>query len=161
MIETLNKIRNFSAEARSLDDELIDGRASIVARNIMQIEGRGRSEKYVYRLAGHSPDVPIRSRTEQIVHWLGAAAMENAEASVKARAFFNNVFEYADSRAFIAKQDFWQVWEETGALISSVATKHMSGETGAERLLLTKIQQNVNLMLKMASAEEGVMRRVA
>lgn len=117
MKETLEQINRFYTQARILDAQLIKGRTATAQKNLSEIEGINRSPKYVERLAGKSSDLYRKSRTQQMVQWLGSTTFENLPQMLLVKAFYQQIFEYAENhQSFYVVRDFWTIDEQNACL---------------------------------------------
>lgn len=154
MKESLEAIRKQIEEARVMDAQLVKKRAPYIRKNLAQIEGINRSEKYVYRLAGISPDVYRKSRNEMLVEWFGATAIENPAQALKFKAFWQQIFDFAEKSKIIVERDFWTTEEETDALLSQLRTSVLTGNRSEARNTLVKIIENAEEMLHQLNTHE-------
>jgi hypothetical protein len=186
MLETVKIIQRLRGAARLLDPMLIDGnRATIVGRNLGQIEERGvsRSRLYVHRLAGKSSDVPRKSRTESWVEFIGASAFEQPERFALVREFLTGLVDAADmgnmgglggSIPRFIRRDFWEIDEESSGLMAARRTAYMEGNHARVMELTARIEANerdlaeitrVSLFLGQVNSEQRIVdsgrRRVA
>lgn len=146
MIETLDKIKDLTAEAREFDPVLIgDGRAAIVGRNLGQIEGRDqeRGRVYVHRLAGKSGDVIRKSRTAMHVEWLGATTFEHPPLLALAKEFYEKVFAAAETvKPLIIRRGFWEIDEESECFRAARRTAVVSGDNRRVLELTLALERN-------------------
>lgn len=153
MIEALTAINELKTEARALDAFIIRGRVAPVQKNIQQIEGHYRSDNYVRRLAGLSPDTYRKSRTENAVEWFGATAIESTEHALRMRAFWEMVFDSTPIREPYILPDFWTLDEQCDVLLAKVRRCHVTGDAHEERLLLMHLRGQVDLMLRLVNTQ--------
>lgn len=143
MKNTLDNIQRFAEEARVLDAQLVKKRASYVQRNLTDIEGVNRSDKYVERLAGKSADNYRKSRTEQSVEWLGATAIESLPQLLMVKAFYAQVFEYAETlQDFRVVRNFWAIDEQTACLEAARRMAVQAGDIARALELSMQIKRN-------------------
>jgi hypothetical protein len=138
-------------EARSLDLGLIKRRESIVGQNYYQMTGIRRSEKFVGRKAGKSDDKPRASQNEQAVIWFACAAMEDPERAARVAAFWRPLFDFArlQNGIIIRLRDFWEVEDETNALLSNLRRAVMQANRIEARFLLVQLRQKTDEMLRI------------
>lgn len=154
MIETQEEIKRQQHEARKLDKNLIGNRrGGQVQRNISLIEGVNRSPKYVERLAGIRPDVPIKSATERYVQWFGATAMENPQLSAQVVAFWKPIFDFQPFRKIYRQREFWTIENETDVLFSQMRMSVINGDDMQTRFMLTQIRKNIDEMLEVVGSQ--------
>jgi hypothetical protein len=152
MIETLKFTGGKEAEAQQLDQELIDGRRSIVGTNLAQMTGIRRSEKFVARKAGLSTDMPRRSETQDHLQWIAATAIEDPNRMARVEAFWTPVFDYARSRRIITPVDFWSVQEQIEGLLSTVRRSFLDGNRMEARFSVIKIRECASDLLRLCDS---------
>lgn len=157
MIETKQIIHAAKRDARELDDMLVDGRESIITRNISEIQGRSRSTKYVGRKAGRSADVHITSATEFAVEWFGANAIEDPLKSQLVREFWSPLFDYAKQRPTLyAPADFWHIDEELNALMSRLRKSVVAFNKVEAKFYLVQMRQKIDEAIRSVDAMRPV-----
>lgn len=154
MRETMRFLEKARERAREIDLSLIDNkRGAVIGRNLRQITGINRSEKYVGRLAGISADVKRNSVSEQNVIWYGGAAIENAVLANQLKDFWNDFLSFPDTAKTRKLRDFWLVREEASAVLASVPRTWAANDLQKTRFFLVQLQESVREMLEICNAK--------
>lgn len=152
MIETLNMVKEISGQARDMDPLLITGgRASIVGRNLGQIEGLGRvrNRVYVHRLAGKSIDIIRKSQTERHVEWLGATVFENPHLLSVVSEFYAGMFaRVLAARPVMVLRGYWAIDEDSDCLRAARRSAYVSGDMARVTDLTLRLKQNEKEVLE-------------
>lgn len=151
MLETIKLIEEAKTNARQLDQALIEGRQSVVRRNVAQID-KPRSEKFVGRMAGISSDVYRKSRTELAVEWIGVTALEDAAKLAQVEAFFSPIFNYSPVTPLWSMKDFWASDEHMAGLQAKLRKAFFDGDRGQARIAVCRIRQEVEAMMRIVNA---------
>lgn len=149
MLETRQLIQGATLAARDLDQMLINGRASIVGRNLMTIDGRTHSEKYVGRLAGKSDDVYRKSVTERAVEFYGASILENPDLLETAKAFWHPLLNYRPDRPVMALPTFWEIDEDLSVICSHLRTAVVMQDKLVARFHIAQAKTKLDEMLRI------------
>lgn len=150
MEDTTRFVKEKSIEARALDLALIERRREQVRRNIVRIEGKNRSEKYVARLAGISNDTPRPSRSERYVEWIGAAAMDDPAKLLSVKAFFAPIFNFTlASKVLCRVRDFWDVEQELNAYLAQLRRAVLSPNRIEARFHAVQIRRLADELLRL------------
>jgi hypothetical protein len=157
MLQTKSLIEQARQDARELDQMLIQGRERIITNNISDIQGRRRSEKYVARKAGTSPDVDMASASQFYVEWIGATALEDPERSALVGEFLRPLLSYAHQRPIFTLRDFFDVDEDVTALLCHARKAHILGDTMGCRQSLIQAKSKIDEMLQIDVRQTGVL----
>ena len=144
MLETKRLIETARTEARNLDQLLIDGRKPVVGRNLAQIEGRNRSEKYVSRLAGHSPDVYRKSASEKLIEFYGATVLEDPIRANLVSEFWRPILSHPNQQTIYINKSYWQIDEEIGVIMAHLRQAIVGASQLEAKFHLVQIRQKIN-----------------